>query len=338
MEAEKFLQQVEKNKNIPPLLLVLGDEDYYVDKVVAAVKNVWCAGAGEDCVTVLEEDPSPAQLRDLVDSAPFFSERTLLLVRHSKLLTAGKGGDAGKDKEVYGKILAQIPEHCRVIWHSGKADKRIKLFKTLAALGETVECEKIKAWKVKDWLAQAAKEKGCRWEAAALEMVAGYAALAESISLYFLAQEVEKISLYAGERKVWTAEDVKNIFSSFAEVSGFALAEAMTAGDAAKALSILREQTARGVYILQFLGLIERQMQRMWRAKSIIEKGGGKEEVAAQLKMPAFFAGDFTRRCQKLPEKRLKDAFKGLAEISREVRLGGRGVERLEEVIIEFCR
>ncbi len=341
METEKFLQQLSKEKKIPPVLLLVGEEDYYIDKVIGKVKQLWCGGKEEQelSVTVLSADPSPLEFVDVVTSMPFFSEHSLVLVPRSKLFASGKqAGDAAGNKEEYIKLLAQIPEHCRVIFQCDKADKRTKLFKTFATLGQIVECEKIKSYKVKDWLLAAAKEKNCRWEAAALDLVVNYLALAENISLYMLEQEVEKISLYAGSRTTWTSDDVEQVFSRLDELSGFALTEAMAAGDVAKALLVLREQTVRGVHMLKIAGLIAFQLRRLWKARQIVSSGGGRDAVASQMGIPPFFAAELVRQCQKLSEEKIKNALLSLSDISREVHLGGRGMIHLEEVVIEFCQ
>ncbi len=339
MEAEKFLQQLAKDKTLPPLLLLTGEEDYHIDKVLAAAKLLWCGAAAEDgSVSVLDADPTAGALLEMVTELPFFCPKSLIIIKNSKLLSAGKQGDTPKDKEAYVKALEKTAEHCRVIFQCAKPDKRTKLFKAFSSLGQVVECEKIKPWLVKNWLAQAARERGCRWDAAALELAAGYASLAENISLYLLDQEVEKISLYAGERKLWTVDDVNSMFSSLTELSGFALTDAMTVGDAAKALSIMREAAARGVYVLQLVGLIARQVRQLWQARDILAKGGGQDEIAAKLSIPAFIAGNIARQARRIPEEKLKKALKGLSDISREIHLGGRGMAHLEEVVADFCR
>ena len=338
MDAEKFLQQLNKSKEIPPVTLLLGEEIYYVDKICKAIEKIWLGDNEDAQVTLLQTDPEANVLRDMVNEYSFFSDRSLIVIEQSNLFVTNKQlSDKSKNKENYLEVLKDVPDFCRVVIKSTKADKRTKLFKNIATIGTVVECDKIKNYKIKPWLIDAAKTYNCTWEEDALDYVVDYLAMTEEISLYSLVQELEKISLYIGSDTVWTREKVAEIFSDVQDLSGFVLIKSMAEGDASKALTILREQTAQGEHMLKISGLIAFQLRRFLSVSNILAKGGSREEVIKEAKIPPFLVDELIRQCKKIPETKIKRAILALSDINREVHIGGRGLVHLEETIVEFC-
>ena len=334
MDAQKFLKEIDKS--IPPLILLTGDEYYYINMVSKKVKEKWFEKETESDVTSLPSEPSPEGLADIVYGTSFFSGHSLVIIEQSLLLATGKLAD--KQEEAYLKIYSNIPEHCRIIIKCEKPDKRTKKYKAITATAQLVECEKVKPYKLRPHIEQLAANYGCRFDAPAINLLMEYLSVLEDVSLYFIQQEVEKISLYAGSRKTWTKEDVETIFSNMTGISGFSLTKAMLAGDCAKALEVLRDQLTQGEQVLSIAGRVAWQVRNLWLAKSVLKNGGKREDVMAQTETAPFFVNELMSECKKVPEATLKKAMLELAALNRETRLGGRGVAHLEEIIAGFCK
>lgn len=338
MDAEKFLQQLNKSNEIPAVTMLVGEESYYVDKVVNDIKKIWFADNADAKVTSLLTEPGVSVLRDMCNEYSFFSDKLLIIIEQSSLFTANKNvSDKNKDKEGYVELFKSIPDFCKVLIKSAKVDKRTKLFKALSVLCAFVECDKIKNYKLKPWLIEAAKKYNCTWEEDALDYVLSYLTMTEEVSLYFLVQELEKISLYVGDNTIWTKKDVAEIFSDVHNLSGFVLIKAMADGDANKALTILREQIAQGEHMLKIVGLIAFQLRRLLSVSNVLSKGGSKEEVVKEAKVPPFLAEELIKQCKNIQEEKIKRAMLSLADINREVHIGGRGLVHLEETIVGFA-
>lgn len=338
MEAEKFLQAINKSKKVPPVTLLIGEELYYVDKVYQHIKKLWLGDNDEAQATILPTEPEANVLRDMVNEYSFFSDRSLIVIEQSSLFAVNKQvADKSKNKESYLEVLKVVPDFCRVVIKSVKADKRTKLFKSISDIGEVVECDKLKNYKIKPWLINAAKDYNCTWEQDALDYVVDYLAMTEDISLYALVQELEKMSLYIGNDTVWTKEKVVEIFSAVQDLSGFVLIKAMSDGNANKALTILREQIAQGEHMLKIVGLIAFQLRRLLSVCNVLNKGGNREEVIKVAKVPFFLVDELIKQCQNSQEEKIKRAMLALSDINREVHTGGRGLVHLEETIVEFC-
>ena len=58
-----------------------------------------------------------------------------------------------------------------------------------------------------------------------------YLSAADTAPLLLLEQEIEKLYVYGGKRRIWTKADVEAVFSSLPEVSRFALLTAIAQKD-----------------------------------------------------------------------------------------------------------
>ena len=76
-------------KKTPQVYLFYGEESYLVQKMAAnLVESLLDPSEREFNLTSLEADPTIGELLHLVESAPFFGERKIVLVRNSKLFQA----------------------------------------------------------------------------------------------------------------------------------------------------------------------------------------------------------------------------------------------------------
>ncbi|MDR3348189.1 MAG: DNA polymerase III subunit delta [Acidaminococcales bacterium] len=341
MEAEEFLRRLDAA--VPPLTLLIGGEHFYVEKIRQKIRAKWLGGEAEKDIAVLPSEPAAQKFSLLLSGSSFFSARSLIEVRQSRLLsTAKQVSDA--EAGAYLAMFKTIPEHCRIVIQSEKADARLKFYKAASAVGQVVECalldpsKKGDLGKLKNWLARTAAEYGSRWESDALSFITDGLSLLQEVSLAQLAREIEKMPLYAGDRKSWSRQDAETIFSDLTGLSGFVLIRALADRDAVKALAILRETTARGVYLPKTLGLVALQLRRLLAVKSILEKDGGREGVITEAGIKPYFADEIIGQCQKMPKAKIKKALAGISAMAREIPFGGRGAAHLEEIIADFCR
>lgn len=335
MQADKFLKELDKK--VPSLVVITGDEYYYVNLVVKKIKEKWFVNESNCDINILPTEPALGNFSDLIYGNSFFSSRSLIIIEQSQLLSSGSKLSEKQEAE-YLKLYSNMPSHCCVVIKCEKPDKRTKKYKAISAVAALVECEKVKPYKLKVHLEAMAKDYERRFEPTALALLMEYFSLLEEVSLYFIQQEIEKIYLYAGERQVWSKADVEAVFSNITGISGFSLTKAMLSGNAAKALHILHEQLTQGEQLLSVTGRVAWQVRNLWLAKSILQNGGQREDVLAQTDTTTFFVNDLINDCKSIPEERLKQAMLELANINREMRLGGRGVVHLEEVIVNFCQ
>ena len=228
--AEKIMQQLSAGTQVAGVIAVFGEEGYYKDKIAAALpRAVFGDAAPEDReITVFECDTDIKEISAAVNTYPFFSGRSLVIIKDEKLWGGKDGGEKRKQQqEELAELLADVPEHCQVLLLGEKIDKRGKLYKSLLKTAAMVECKSLKSYQLKPWLDEQAALRGCRFDYEASQTIMEYLSVTDNAPLLLLEQEIEKLSVYAGERKIWTKDDIEQTFAALPEVSRFALLNAI---------------------------------------------------------------------------------------------------------------
>ncbi len=129
--AEKIMQQLQKGELAASVIAVFGEEGYYKDKIAAALpKAVFGEAAPEDReITVFERDTDMKELSAAINTYPFFSGCSLVVIKDEKLWGGKDAGEKRKQQqEELAELLADVPEHCQVLLLGEKIDKRSKLY------------------------------------------------------------------------------------------------------------------------------------------------------------------------------------------------------------------
>lgn len=93
--AEKIMQQLSAGTQIAGVIAVFGEEGYYKDKIAAALpRAVFGDAAPEDReITVFERDTDIKEVSAAVNTYPFFSGRSLVIIKDEKLWGGKEGGE-----------------------------------------------------------------------------------------------------------------------------------------------------------------------------------------------------------------------------------------------------
>ncbi|MBP5200677.1 MAG: DNA polymerase III subunit delta, partial [Schwartzia sp.] len=272
------------HKGVPHVTLLAGEETYYIEKAEKAILAALFPDGEDaaDAVQYLERDPSPYELASLLETVPFLSEKSVLVLRDTGLFRekksaaesdAPKGKAKEKEMERLLAALSDMPETNYVIFESrAKADKRKKLTKALEKVGAVLDAEPERPWTIEPWLRGKLAEMGRSFDREAAAYFMNAVSVMKTISLSFLAQELEKLALYT-DAKRFTRADLERAFSSVPEISGFALHDAVSARDVKKALSVLEREIRDGTYLPLILAGLVRHVRQLWQAKLLMARG-----------------------------------------------------------------
>ena len=122
-----------------------------------------------------------------------------------------------------------------------KVDKRKKIFKLIDKSGQAIEFLPLKAKDLRQWIPNYLLKTGHKINLEALEYIIGIMSMMMQIPLSFIASELEKMTIYAGERKTITINDVLNVMSSITEASVFVMIDALSQRQPEKALSVYKK-------------------------------------------------------------------------------------------------
>ena len=224
-----------------PLALVCGDDDFAVKQRAKQLYEKWSAELGGMDHEIIEATAANSgealkalgKLRESLQTLPFFGSGKVIWLRDCNFLGEERAASAAVVTETLAELADELKkfawQNVRLLISAGKVDKRKTFFKTLDKLG-TVEI--FAAWSAddKDWVERA--EVAARTAIRERKKEISEEAMAEIISRVGpnarqLESEVEKICLFAGDRKKIELADVATICSRNKTARAFALGDAL---------------------------------------------------------------------------------------------------------------
>jgi len=336
------LQKDLKLGSFHSLYLLYGEETYLLMKYQETLlANLLTMEERAMNLTAFDQDPPLAELISVAEALPFFGGRNVVIVRNTHLFSAAKTARAEEKSSSRDEALLQflqaIPDQTVLLFVSyDKVDKRRKIFKQILAQGGAIEALPFKGRELKSWLEDRITELGHSIQPNALEHILTAVSLMTHASLSYLDQEITKISLYVGDRKLITNEDVKIMLSTVPEVSVFTMIEAISQKNPCLALEVLEEQIATGQAGLRLLALLARQIRLLYQARVMGEEGLSNKEIGGHLKLPPFVSDKLIKQSHTFSVVQLKKALGLLSEADRNLKLS-RGIVSLENIIIYLC-
>ena len=149
IKPEELIYKLQNGAQLPQanLLVVYGEEDYYRQQIVTALPEALFQGvdSADRAITSFDKDTDLNELASIINTYPFFSGQSLVVLKDEKLLAAKAESEARKQQlDKLADILSDIPDYCTVLVSASKLDKRTKLFKALKKTALMCECASIK--------------------------------------------------------------------------------------------------------------------------------------------------------------------------------------------------
>lgn len=346
IKPEELLYKLKNNQPLPEaaqgarVWVIFGEEDYYRMQLLSAAQEYLYNGVDEADreITAFEKDTDLRQLSAAINTYPFFCGQSLIILRDEKLWALGDSEAKKQQQEQLAKLLDDVPDYCTVLIGAVKLDKRTKLYKTLKKSSLMCECEGIRLQNIDSWLMAQANRLGGSLEGDAMGMIMEYLAPVDKVPLQLLQQELEKLAVYAGERKRWTRRDVETIFSALPEASRFALNNFIAKKDLTQVLTLLADERKKGTNVLPLCGLILFQLRQLLQVMELKRLGYDQKNIAAELKLHPYGVKLKLEQCRRFTEEALQTAVIEIAELNTGLRQGGRDYPRLEEILVKLLR
>ena len=228
-------------KQPSPLAMICGDDDFAVKQRARQLFQEWSTELGGMDHETIEAGVSNSgealrvlgRLREALQTLPFFGGGKVVWLRDCNFLGEERTASSAAVTEALAGLAEELKhfawQNVRLLISAGKVDKRKVFYKTLDKLG-TVEI--FSAWSAddRDWTERA--ETAARSAFRQREKEISEEALAEIIShvgpnARQLESEVEKLCLFAGNRKRIELADVATICSRNKTARAFALGDAL---------------------------------------------------------------------------------------------------------------
>jgi len=240
------------------IYVLMGNESYYIDKITDFIAENALTEEERDFnqTIVYGADTNAAQIVDLARRYPMMAERQVVIVKEAQAL---------RDTEPLAKYVQQpATTTILVLAHkNGMLDKRKSLYKAISASSAVVlESEKLKDWKLPEFIEKYLKEKGATIDEKSKQIIA------ESIGsdLNRLTSELDKllISLPTDQRNI-TPEVVEKQIGVSKDFNIFELKDAIINRNIFKANQIVKyfNENPKAANIYGILPLLFNYFQKL---------------------------------------------------------------------------
>lgn len=239
-----------------PVLLVCGEDDFGVKQRARQMFQKWSeelGGMDHETVDAQASNSGEAlkaisKLREALNTLPFFGGGKVVWFQNCNFLADDRTASAQAVTESLADLADELKKfqwnNVRLIISAGKVDKRKSFYKALEKIGE-VETFAALTMDDRDWASKA--EDHALHDLKARKKNISDEALSELVSnvgpnLRQLTNEVEKLSLFVGERANIKSADVEAIVTRNKQARAFALGDALGDRDLPRLLRCLDEE------------------------------------------------------------------------------------------------
>jgi len=334
--TDRFLAEVKENRLRPGYVLV-GDEVFLYERCRKAILDALVPADMRDfCLSELDlAETSIFEALDRAQTPSLMAPFQVLFIRNLKqLYTRGAKKEEFAALEAYfgspnpQALLIFVADHLRIPSDPRRMDMQDKdryerIRETLGDWCGIVELARVDEADALKWIAGEAKRRDVAFEPDAARELAD----ALGADMMLIAQEVEKLVLFVGPKKLVTLGDVETMVLAAKQRSLYELTDAISAKDRARAISLLHgllnasdggEDSAIGhLYMLartfrQMLVILEknvRDSRAIWQA------------LWQGFRMPPFAAEDVIRQARRYKSRReLTRALRLIARADLELR------------------
>ncbi len=230
MSAEKIIGEWKKKK-FKPLYWLEGEEDYYIDMIVDYAEHHILdeAEAGFNLTVFYGRDAEWTAVVNACRRYPMFAERQVVLLKEAQHMK--------EIEKLESYVESPLSSTIFVVGYKTKTlDKRTKLSKLLKQHAEVFVSDKLKDFKINEWIREMVMSKGYTISSKAVVL------LEEHIGndLSRMANEIDKLSVNLKGRTEITDDDIEKFIGISKEYNVFELQAAIAKKDLAKAITIIK--------------------------------------------------------------------------------------------------
>ena len=305
------------------LYILFGADDFSLRGRLEELKRGWGDEESLAINTTLFEarQLTLPQLINACDAVPFLGENRLVIVEG--LLSRFEPKAAGRYPEIgewgaLGDYAPKLPPTTQLIFIDGKITKNNPLLRRLAPVSKVQEFPLLKSAKLQQWIHSQVTNCGGSISPRAVKLLTELA----GENLWTLANEIEKLQLYAKERRI-EEEDVQQVTSYAREANIFAMVDAVVERRVPTAMQLLHQLLAEGMAPPYLLFMLTRQLRLMVQAKELSAQGLSLMEKQEQLGLsPTYPIDRLLRQCAGYSMPRLVEVYRKLLETDLAIKTG----------------
>jgi DNA polymerase III subunit delta len=317
------LRQALKQKQFSPVYLFHGEEDLLAEEatelVIAAALSMEEREFNLDVMYGSEADA-----RDIASHAssfPMMAERRVVVVREL---------DRVANKDLLSGYLEQPSETTCLILQTVKADMRRKPYLLAKRHGMIIEFRPLYDSQIPGWIAGQVSTQGRSIRPDAARMLATYVGQ----SLREIRNEIEKLLLYAGERREILLEDVQAVVGASREYNIFELQKVVGARQVNRAVQIIDRMLEAGESPVMIVVMLTRFFSMLWRLQDMRRRGVSPAGQASEMGLATFQMRELTDAAVQHDSSDCERAFSALVEADEQLKSTSTDPKLILEVLI----
>ena len=329
-----FMNPTELNRHLEKeevlsLYYLYGDDAFLIEEAIKNIKDRAIPNDSNDLnyEVFYAGNDRVSDILNAAQTMPFLSKKKCILVKDANRLSA-------KESEGFIPYFSDPSDFACLIFIGEKANLKQKFFIQLQKSGVIVQLNHPHNRELPYWIHRLAKsfDKKISKEATVflIDIVGN--------NLLQIHNEIEKVSIFTGEKRNIDVEDIQAIITELKIESIFDLIDSVVNKNNEKALNILNKMLASGEDHLMILGMIVRQFRLILRAKDMLQRGLTPSFIGKRLGIRNFFLKGFLEQVKKYSFDELKWTFEQF--LKADLALKSSKLTKqilLERLILDLC-
>ncbi len=312
-----------------PVYLFTGEERFFMDEGIRIVRERFLEEGARDFNydICFASDIEASRVVEMAETLPVMAKYRVVIVK-------GMDEWSSKEKEIIAAYLNRPSPTTCLILTATKLDRREKFSVTLDKRGTVILCQPLYRQNLTGWIKQRVRRVGKSIDNDALHLLTEIA----GDDMLSIDNDIEKLTLYCGDRKNVSLEDVSRVSSSMRSASVFEVANAIVDRRLKDAISSLKRAIHDGEPPVRIFYFIVREFRMMLKAKTLMDAGESPEAAAKAAGIPPFKVKEFSQRVQKFSREELHKLFERLIAVDGRLKGGVLRPEMvLEDLILSVC-
>ncbi|MGK2944497.1 MAG: DNA polymerase III subunit delta [Desulfuromonadales bacterium] len=323
------LKNILQAGSLPGLILLYGQESYFVEEGLQAIRNAVVRPEDRD-FNLTQFHGRDFKAIDVVEQArtfPVFADRRLVIIKNVHEASA----DQLDGLLTY--IEDPVPETVLLLT-AEKIDARRKIFQVLKKTGTTIEFKKIYENQLPTFVRDLAKSFNVTLTGEGLKLFCKRV----GTNLVEVQGELEKLVGYLGDRDLADENDVAAIVSDTRIESVFDLTDALGRGDISTALKLLDRLLSEGQAPLMVLAMMTRHFRQMWKIRELTAQKVPQNEFPKRVGVSPYFLKGLQQQASRFSGQHYRQVFDQFLTTDLALKSsGGDPKMYLEKLVLEIA-
>lgn len=313
---------------IEPCYLFFGEETYLIQEYTTELTERILGTAPRDfnCDVFSVES-------DILEDALSIARTLPMMATHRVVVLHGLQQLRKADWPALEHYLEQ-PSVSTALICSGSTSDAKKFPPRLWQQAVAVECSRLEGPKLHDWVTHLVRQRGYRIAPAVLQGLLHE----QEPDLQTIAQEVDKLCTYVGERQEITLEDVQEVTHTSRLQSIFALSDALGTRQIGPAFTVVEGLLNQGEPPLVILSMMVRHVRLLWSVKQLGQQRQDPPQMAKALGLPIAVCRQLGVQSQHFSAAHLRQLYTAALEADLTFKTSNKPPRAiLEELILHVC-